>query len=497
MAAAQDRSLAEALGGFVLDVFPYPVVALDADGKVVQQNRAARDHLDLGSWFERAAPEPSIATLLETLRRHGRGSLEMQRQRTSGGPRTVLFEGWRIDSWFVLIARDTSEASELQEELRRRERADSLGLFTAGVVHDLNNLLTPILCLSAVLAAEVGANGRAASLVADIDGAALRAARLVRDVVVFARPRPAKAELLSVNQVAYAIKPLLERLLGQGMELKWALSEPAGPVLVDGAELERALLNLVANARDAMPRGGQIMISSADLDVHLDADGEARPYTGLFVIDDGLGMSEDVRERAFERFYTTKGEHGSGLGLASVQRFAHAAGGFVRLESEPGQGTIAGIYLPRISDVPVAAPALESNFRRAPGDTILVADGDTRLRQALSAVLEAQGYRVLEASSAAHVKELLDGRAPVVQLLLLDVALVGNDPSAFLNDLRRDPQSPRAILMINEREPQPTLPQGTFLLRKAFSERELLGAIGAVLRVKDVPDVKDVNGRAR
>jgi signal transduction histidine kinase len=341
------------LSRFVLENFPEPILVFNAAGAVVERNRAAR-----------ALRDPEILNLLrpgvadettlgfgEELRSRGRATRELARRASAGSGNPVLVEGFAVESSFVVRLRDASQERvirELKEEVCQLRQTESLGLMAATVIHDLNNLLTPMLCFSSALASEVEDGSPAAPLVADIESLAMRAAGLIRDVLSFARPKSLGVEALDLSEVVSAMRPLIQRVFGGTVEFAFDLAEALGKARMERARLEHALLNLLANARHAMPHGGRITVTTAEI---VQRNGGApSAYVALSVTDTGVGMSEEVGAHAFDDFFTTRdGAGGTGLGLASVKRFVTESGGFVRLDSELGRGTTVSIFLPRIA----------------------------------------------------------------------------------------------------------------------------------------------------
>ena len=349
MPPIQDNTLALALSTFVLECHDNPVLVLDGAGDVRALNRAARHdrHRKVLEFFQGGQKSERLRAFVEEVRRHGRASTEVCRTAVLGAPGPFVLEGFAVEEAIVVTARDQSERRALEEELRQLRRIESLGLVTASVIHDFNNLMTPMLALSSTLASELRASSRSLELVADIESIASRTASLFRDMVTLAKPPGRAVESLSLREVVSTMQPLLERLAGPEVALVVDLDDDddAIRVSVERSRLEHSLLNLVANARQAMPEGGTITISVARVP-RPDSDGPGTSVV-LVVRDTGVGMTEDVRSHACEDFFTTRDSAGgTGLGLASVRRFVTEAGGHIALESEPGRGTIVTIRLP-------------------------------------------------------------------------------------------------------------------------------------------------------
>jgi signal transduction histidine kinase len=327
-------------------------------------NRAARElrGVDVEGLFELGG-DHDLASFLGQLRMAGRASIELQVKSPDGGARHLLLEGRTEDSYRVVVLRDVTERLKLEEELQHLRRVESFGYLTASVAHDFNNLLTIIGCATAVLTSEAraqegaGAGEQVLALANEIQSATERATTMVRQLLSRMRRKASRPEAVNVGEVVVELRPLLERLVGDGVEVSFLLDPELGSTVVDRSALEHALLNLAADARDAMPEGGRFTVATCNVSlgedgVAVDAHAANGRYVALTVSDSGVGMSREVRERIFERFFTTKGSaHGSGLGLAMVRRFAVQSGGCVAAHSAPGQGTTIVLYLPRTARV--------------------------------------------------------------------------------------------------------------------------------------------------
>jgi two-component system, cell cycle sensor histidine kinase and response regulator CckA len=374
-----------------------------------------------------------VVEFLAELARSGRASAELTREPPEGPHEAVQLEGFLVDDYFVVMVRERVDRDLLAGELDQLSRMDSLGLLTASLIHDLNNLLAPIVVCSSEIRSELGPSSSAGRLAADIAAVAGRAASLVRDVLTFARARSV-VDTLDVNEVIEGLKPLMQLLLGDGVELVCVLDENVPLVSANRSRLERALLNLLANAKRAMPRGGWVAVSTAR--VLLDVDGKSVEHAEVLVSDTGSGMSEAVRRRAFDPFFTTHAE-GTGLGLPSVRRFVSDARGQVELDSEPGHGTSVGLYLPAEADAVRPPPPAAVVREQAAGDeTILLVERDPRVSRGLANVLETFGYHVYVAESDDEALALMQGLENEVDLALIDVTLAhgGNN---ILDRLRR------------------------------------------------------------
>ncbi len=336
------------------------------------------------------------------------------------------------------IGRDISErvragreTAELEARLRQSERLETVGLLAGGIAHDFNNLLAVILNYADFVRKDLEDGSR---LVADMDeirGAAERAAALTRQLLAFSRREIVDPEVLDLNSVVTDTERLLRRMIREDIELLDVLSSDLWPVTADRGQLEQIVMNLVINARDALPTGGTVHIETGNERVEegaTPAGCRAGSFVRLTVSDDGHGMNQEERERAFEPFFSTK-EHGSGLGLTTVYGIARQAGGQVMLDSEPGRGSAVTVRLPASDHASEERP--EQSGQEVPGgrgQTILLVEDEDAVREVARRVLAEGGYRVLCARDGHEARELIDGP---IDLLVTDVVL----PKASGTDL--------------------------------------------------------------
>jgi signal transduction histidine kinase len=335
-------------------------MVFDRHGSALLLNRAARalpEELN-GRLFARDGPH---AAAVEGLRRElsARGQA---RADIVSGDRSLLVEGRVFGALYVITLRDATELRQREAELRALQRVETVGHFALALAHDMNNLLTPILFLSEHLRSDLP-NSNARDMAHDIHSAAERAAGLTRQTLRLVRREPARVAPVEVNALMTELQPLVARVAGSQVQVEMALAPDAGCARLDRERLEHMLLNLVANARDAMPSGGRLVLGSSRVPLEEteeagsaangqngDRDAPAERYVCLRVTDTGIGMTRDVRERIFERFFTTKEVgRGSGLGLDAVRRFVQASQGCIAVHSQPGCGTTVAIYFPAIA----------------------------------------------------------------------------------------------------------------------------------------------------
>jgi signal transduction histidine kinase/CheY-like chemotaxis protein len=333
--------------------------------------------------------------------------------------------------------RDISARRAMEERLRQSAKMEAVGRLTAGIAHDFNNLLTVVLGnLESAQRQSVAANSTRLQALDNATRGARRAAVLTERLLAFARQKPLEPRVIDVNDLVLGMSDLLQRTLGERIEVRTVLEPVAWSVEVDPTELEAAILNLAVNARDAMPAGGQLVIETAN--VELDAayaaanlDVKAGSHVLISVADTGSGMMADVLKKVFEPFFTTKpGGRGTGLGLSQVYGFVKQTGGHVKLYSEPAVGTTVKMYFPKTADAAsstqhVDEPAIRDHAPFAgKGETILVVEDDEDVRRYTVGSLRELGYQVLEAPDAECALEIVE-REPGIRLLFTDLGLPG------------------------------------------------------------------------
>jgi signal transduction histidine kinase/CheY-like chemotaxis protein len=323
--------------------------------------------------------------------------------------------------------------SEAEALSRHMQRMESIGQLTGGIAHDFNNMLA-IIIGSLDLAQrrlEAGALPRVAQCIANAQDGAQRAATLTSRLLAYSRQQPLAPGILDLNRLVAGISELLRRTIGEHIRLETVLAGGLWPAFADATQLENALVNLVVNARDAMPEGGRLTIETGN--AYLDeayarahAEVTAGQYVLLSVTDTGTGMAAEVVEHAFDPFYTTKGPgRGTGLGLSQVYGFVKQSGGHVKIYSEAGQGTAVKIYLPR--HLGAAAPAPEAPAdaeipRGSAATMILVVEDDPGVRATTVEALRDLGYRVTAAADGAQALDMLGGGL-AVDLLFTDIVM--------------------------------------------------------------------------
>lgn len=428
---------------------------------------------------------------------------------SSGGPERLELEMPSLQKWmsisvscpfaghFVAVYTDITERRRMEEYLRQAQKMEAVGQLAGGVAHDFNNLLTAILGYSELLLAHPAL--RAADLQDDlleIKRAAERGATLTRLMLAFARGQELKPEAVSLNDVLAGLVPLLQRSLGEHIELVTMPAPGLGLVQVDPHQMERVLLNLALNARDAMPDGGRLVVQTANVVLDDDycrtrKDVNPGPYVLLSVSDTGHGMEEAVKERIFEPFFTTKGPgQGTGLGLSTVYGIIRQSGGHVEVESRPGKGTKFLVYLPRLQGADAGSPGVEPELsaqtaRKAKRQILLVED-ETAVRDLVARVLRHAGYQVTATGCATDALTLIEQEALEIDLLLTDLVLPGalQGDELVRRTLARRPELP--VVFMSGHNCSALVQAGRIgpdagYVEKPFTSEELLAQVRSLL----------------
>jgi PAS domain S-box-containing protein len=424
-----------------------PIVVLDAAGTVLYESPALekmlgwrpeerRGHSGLELLPEEDRPgisetvrgllqEPGRTELIETRALHRDGSWRnieavAKCRRDEDGKLTI-----------VINVRDLTVRRDLEAQLNQAQKMEAVGRLAGGVAHDFNNLTTAILGYSELMLRRLGPDDPLRRHVAEVTRAAERAAGLTRQLLAFSRKQLLQPRVLDVAEVLEHSRGLLERLIGEDIELVTRGELGLGRVKADPVQLDQVILNLAVNARDAMPRGGQIVLEASNADLDEDYAHEhvtVRPgrYVMLAVSDTGHGMDKETQQRIFEPFFTTKDKgKGTGLGLSTVYGIVQQSGGYVWVYSEVGRGTTFKIYLPRVEEeADRPPPAVEPPAARAEAsETLLLVEDEASVRELLRELLETAGYLVLEASRPTEALQIAQSRTDPIQLLITDVVM--------------------------------------------------------------------------
>jgi PAS domain S-box-containing protein len=437
------RAKAEALTVGLMLASPDAVMAVDAAGRIVLASDRFRPMYGYAPADLVGQPatilippeerEAQSARAREVLA-SGSGTIEdimgLRRDGTTF-PVEASLSGYRSDDGplVVIALRDISDRKAVEDQLRQAQKMEAIGSLTGGIAHDFNNLLSVVIGNLDLLREDLGGHPIADGLAAEALEAALRGAELTKRLLAFARRQPLQPRVVDVNDLVAGISRLLSRTVGGNVQVRLQPGYGVAPVTVDPAQLENCLVNLVVNARDAMPGGGELTISTDNR--HLDADYvgmhpglAAGDYTLIEVADTGAGMPSDVMEKIFEPFFTTKREgKGTGLGLAMVFGFMKQSGGHINVYSEVGVGTTFRLYLPQAVGAAGATVAGEAGAVHGGPETVLAVEDNPGLRALVVKQLTGLGYRCFEAENGPAALAILERET--VDLLFTDVIMPG------------------------------------------------------------------------
>ena len=330
------------------------------------------------------------------------------------------------------MLRDVSEQRALEEQLLRSQRMEAVGRMAGGVAHDFNNLLTVINGRSDLLRSQLDPGSPLVAEVDEIKAAGDRAAALTRQLLVLSRRRSTSPQAINLNELVQNMENLLRRSIGEQVELVAHFEQDLANIKADPGQMEQVILNLSLNARDAMPRGGRLVIDTANVSV---TPGSAlalfgldpAPYVFLRFEDSGTGIDPGIRGQIFEPFFSTKDPaEGTGLGLATVYGIVQQSNGHIRVESEPGRGACFEVYLPAISEpvVPVREEVVEPSSPSG-SETVLLVEDEAAVRGLLRRFMDGKGYRVLEAADGEEALKVVEKESGQIDLLLTDLVMPG------------------------------------------------------------------------
>jgi PAS domain S-box-containing protein len=447
---AEAMRLTEAKFRGLLESAPDPLVAVNQDGRIVVVN--AQAERTFGYCREELVGQLMDILVVERLRE----KCLAYRTRFFKGPQrpppgaTLELYGLRKDGsefpaeinlslleteeglWASAAIRDLTERRRLESQFRQAQKMESIGTLSGGIAHDFNNLLTVILSYSNSLCEELAGDSKHQREAEQIHQAAERGAALTRQMLAFSRQQVFQLRVVNFNEIIRNLLKMLQRIIGEDIEITTALAEDLKPVKADPGQLEQILMNVSVNARDAMPKGGRLTLETNN--VVLDEDfvrqhvgSSLGPHVLLTVSDSGTGMDSATQARIFEPFFTTKGPgQGTGLGLAMVYGVVKQSGGSIWVYSKVGVGTSFRIYLPQvqgISEMP-AQKKPHTAFNQG-SETILVVEDDPGVRELVCMMLTSKGYKVLVAERPSDVESICEKHSGNIHLLLTDMILPG------------------------------------------------------------------------
>ncbi|SRR5579871_5045443 len=391
----------------------------------------------------------------------------------------------------VGVSLDVTDRRQLEQQIQQAQKMEAIGTLSGGIAHDFNNILTVIKGYTGLLL-EATQDPKQRALVQHIDQAADRASSLTRQLLAYSRRQVLQPKVINLNSLVMNLDKMLQRLIGEDIQMQTVAASDLGSVKADPGQIEQVIMNLAVNARDAMPKGGSLILETTNI-VLDEIYAQKHPgtlagrYVMLAVSDTGIGMDVETRSRIFEPFFTTKGiGRGTGLGLSMVYGIVKQSGGSIEVYSELGQGTTFKIYLPRIEEPAELRAAKQSLAGRLQGsETILLVEDDAQVRDLAAAILTSCGYIVLSANSARTVISECEQHDGDIHLLLTDVVMPGSGGREIAKQVLARRPSTKVLYMsgytTNAIIHHGVLDPGTHFLQKPFTPATLAAKVREVL----------------
>lgn len=497
----------------IINQAPIAIIIADLEHRIIYCNRGAEQFygLPVAQMYGRTAEDLFTA---ETVARLAAGRAEaIARGQWAGEVALLTRQGRPLQAQFHMslirdeagqprarlsVALDISEKKQIEEQFLRAQRLESLGMLAAGIAHDLNNILAPVL-MGAPLLRQRAAHPSDLRVLDGIENSAGRGAALVRQILSFAHGVSGDKVLIQAKHLLRDVSSLIEQTFPKNIRLEEHIPNDLWTVQGNPTQLHQVVLNLCVNARDAMPRGGTLRLAAHNqvLDaaaVQAAGYGAPGPYLVLEVGDTGTGIPPDILERIWNPFFTTKGEgKGTGLGLSTVRGIAASHGGFARVDTAVAQGTTFRVFLPAVEQGAAgrALPTSRHPFEvRGAGELILVVDDESSVRELITAVLSRCGYRVLVAAHGIEAMALYTPRATEIALVITDLSMPemgGGDLATALSRLNPGVR----VLFISGAGGAPgvqdNVPPGSRILTKPFAVEKLAAAVGEALATTPPP----------
>jgi PAS domain S-box-containing protein len=503
MEAALRRS--EANFRSVIENSPYGALRTQPDGRILLANPAAVRMLGYGSESDLLGlnmatdifrnPADHERVVEQSRNTEYLKDIEVEWKHRTGSPITVRFSSHIVKNQaaeidhFDLMVQDITKQRNLEDQLRQAQKMEAIGRLAGGVAHDFNNLLGVIIGYSELALDRIETASPVRGQVEQIRRAGERASALTRQLLAFSRQQVLDTKTLNVNAIISDMAQMLLRLIGEDVEMQTKLDPELYPIRGDQGQIEQVIMNLVVNARDAMPQGGKLMIETRNLTVEEDESQRRTPmvpgdYILLTISDTGLGMDAETQAHIFEPFFTTKARgKGTGLGLATVYGVVKQSGGYIWVYSEPGLGATFKIYLPRVLDELQTSRPADIEDSQQQSATVLVVEDEVSLRTFTCTLLQENGYRVLEAGDGEEALALADQYKEPIHLLLTDMIMPGMNGPAVAEKLALLHPEAKVLFMSGYTGfvSRGLIDPHALLVSKPFTREELLRKIRQVL----------------
>jgi PAS domain S-box-containing protein len=444
-------------------------------------------------------PEDQLR-LMKEFRRTGRlDNIEVSWKRRDGNPITVRLSGRAVvspqesDEVLEIIAEDVTERRVLEDQFRQAQKMEAVGRLAGGVAHDFNNLLMVIGGYTEVLLEQLERGSQLYQKALAVQQASDKATTLTRQLLAFSRKQLLELKVVDVNTIVSDMERLLRPLIGENIELSTKLAAGLGRTRADAGQLEQVIMNLVVNAKDAMPEGGKIIIQTANVTL----DGSLRrehtfihpgAYVMLSVTDTGTGMDKETQSRVFEPFFTTKEKgKGTGLGLSTVYGIVKQSGGYIFSSSEIGRGTTFTIYLPQVEDATDSTgPVKVAKVETGGSETVLLVEDEESVRQLVRETLEAKGYKVMEAENGEAGLQIAETHKGPIHMVITDVVMPGISGRELVKRVMQLRPETKVLYLSGYTEDaivhKGVLDRGTAFLQKPFTLQTLSRKVREVLR---------------
>jgi two-component system cell cycle sensor histidine kinase/response regulator CckA len=500
-------SFAERRLSQVLDALPYGIWVVDRQQRIVQENAASREiwgsrrdrQLDqlaeyTPKWGSTDQPVAGGEWAASRAMVTGQAVLDQEISIVVPGtdPRIVLVSAApirdtngdvlgavSISSDVTVVRAEADAAARRQDQERQADKMSVIGRFAGGVAHDFNNLLTGILTYSELILQELRPSDPIRADVEQIRQAGQRAAGVTRQLLAFSRRQALQPRVVSLNALLTELEPMLGRLLGHNVALDLLLDPAAGNVRVDLGQMEQVIVNLISNARDAMPNGGRVLIMTTSVELQ-------PPQVALTIEDTGTGMDPATQARIFEPFFTTKqGSSGTGLGLSTVLGVVEQSGGRISVESQSGRGSTFTIYLPKHTGSEPALTTLKRDVAQGGSETLLLVEDEATVRASVRRLLEWHGYRVIQADNGTEALRIYDEDPQAIDLVLTDVLMPGMSGQELVHQLHTRNPELKVVYMSGYTErsmgDSGAMPVGTGFVEKPFTVDTLMRTLREVL----------------
>jgi two-component system, cell cycle sensor histidine kinase and response regulator CckA len=494
----------------VVEDAPYGIYQADDEGRFLRVNPALQRMLGYSTTDElqNVNLEREIFRRLEdfrgmreTLHSHDEfKGLEIEWRKKDGTPITVRCSGRRVreenggSAFHEVFAEDVTDKRVLEAQLRMAGKMEAIGRLSGGIAHDFNNLLGVMIGYSQLLKRKMRSEPNLLEYAEEIEKAGQRAASLTRQLLAFSRQQIMTPTVLDLNTLVSDMEKMLPRLIGEDIAVRIELGEGLGAVRADRGQVEQVIMNLAVNGRDAMPAGGTLIIQTANRELD---ELYARDHPGarlgrhimLSVRDSGVGMDRETISHIFEPFFTTKElGKGTGLGLATVYGIVKQSGGYIAVDSSPGQGASFQVFLPRVDEPVTQVPEIPSSTPETKSsETILLAEDSDPLRKLAKSLLEGHGFEVLAAQNGEEALGLAKQHPGRIHLLLTDVVMPGINGRVLAERLLVTRPDTKILYMSGYTDSfiagHGVLDQSTNLLYKPFSEEKLIERVRSVLDV--------------